>query len=112
MKGSVKKRSEMEIRMARRRKKDQNREGKICISLILFLFIGVMTVKIKDLYEKDQAYIQQEAGLQQELAQEEARKKELEEYEAYTQTRQYIEDVAKSKLGLAYGNEIIFKEQK
>ena len=37
--------------------------------------------------------------------------KELEEYEAYTQTQEYIEDTAKSKLGLVYKDQIIFKER-
>lgn len=99
------------IMARRRRKKDENRTGKICISLIVLMFIGVMTVQIKNLYEKDQEYIRQENSLKQELAEEEARELQLQEYEAYTQTQQYIEDIAKSKLGLAYGNEIIFKEQ-
>ena len=40
------------------------------------------------------------------------RHQELSELESYTRTQEYIEDVARSKLGLAYDNEIIFKEQK
>ncbi len=97
--------------MARRRKRDENRAGKICISLIVLMFMGVMTVQINNLYKKDQEYIKKEKSLEQELAREQARQTELQEYEAYTQTQQYIEDIAKSKLGLAYGNEIIFKEE-
>jgi cell division protein DivIC len=31
--------------------------------------------------------------------------------ETYMNSSEYIEDVAKSKLGLAYENEIIFKEK-
>ena len=40
------------------------------------------------------------------------RQKELEAYETYTKSQQYVEDVAKSKLGLLYDNEVVFKEQK
>ena len=98
-------------RAKRRRKKDENRTGKICVGLIVLMFIGVMSVQIKNLYEKDQEYIQKEESLKQELAEEQERQLKLQDYEAYTQTKQYIEDIAKSKLGLAYGNEIIFKEQ-
>ena len=36
---------------------------------------------------------------------------ELEEYEKYTQTQKYVEDVAKEKLGLVYEDEIVFKEE-
>ena len=98
-------------RAKRRRKKDENRTGKICVGLIVLMFIGFMSVQIKNLYEKDQEYIQKEESLKQELAEEQERQLKLQDYEAYTQTQQYIEDIAKSKLGLAYGNEIIFKEQ-
>lgn len=94
-----------------RRRRDNNRMGKICISFIVLLFIGVMSVQMVNLYEKDQEYIEREKSLEGQLAEETERQTRLSEYEAYTQTQQYIEDVAKSKLGLAYGNEIIFKEQ-
>ena len=36
---------------------------------------------------------------------------EIESMQQYMQSDQYIEDIAKSKLGLAYDNEIIFKEK-
>lgn len=41
-----------------------------------------------------------------------ARGEQLSNYETYTKSQQYVEDTAKSKLGLAYDNEIIFKEAK
>ena len=36
----------------------------------------------------------------------------VDQLEAYMQTNEYIEEVAKSKLGLAYANEIILKNVK
>ena len=42
----------------------------------------------------------------------EERKAELEEYEKYVQTKKYVEEVAREKLGLVYENEIIFKPEK
>ena len=35
---------------------------------------------------------------------------EIKEYEKYTQTKQYIEEVAKDKLGLVHEGEILFKD--
>ena len=32
-----------------------------------------------------------------------------EEFEAYTQTKKYVEEVAKERLGLVYEDEILFK---
>ena len=70
-----------------------------------------ISVQIVTLYKKDQQLIAQEALLEKQKEGELARQKEIEEYEAYTKTQEYIEDVAKSKLGLVYKDEIIFKEK-
>ena len=40
-----------------------------------------------------------------------ARSEEIAEFERYTQTRKYIEDTAREKLGLVYPGEIIFKNE-
>ena len=49
--------------------------------------------------------------LEVQLQDETARQEELQNYQSYTQSQEYVEDIAKSKLGLAYDNEIIFKEE-
>lgn len=94
----------------KRARKSNNRAGKMCISLILIAFVAAMSIQIVKIYQKDQEYARRQAELEEQLMEETARQQELEEYEAYTQSNEYIEDVAKSKLGLAYDNEIIFKE--
>ncbi len=91
--------------------KNNNRAGKRCISVILIAFVAVMSVQIVKIYQKDRELIEQEAELKEQFCEETERQQELEEYEAYTKSSEYIEDVAKSKLGLAYDNEIIFKEE-
>lgn len=96
---------------AKRIRKDNNRAGKLCISMILVVFVAVMSIQIVKTYQKDQELIRRQAELEAQLEEETERQQELEEYEAYTQTNEYIEDVAKSKLGLAYDNEIIFKKE-
>ena len=99
--------------MARRRgssRRDDNRAGKISISLILIVFVVVMSVQISKVYKKDQEKIAQEAQLQKQLELEQERKAELEEYEDYIESQEYVEDVAQSKLGLLYENQIIFRE--
>ncbi|MBQ5675905.1 MAG: septum formation initiator family protein [Lachnospiraceae bacterium] len=95
----------------RRRKKNNNRTGKICISLILVAFVVVMSIQIIKVYEKDRFYMERQAQLEAQLDDEKQRQQELEEYEAYTGTMQYIIDVAKSKLGLLFKDEIIFREE-
>ena len=94
-----------------RRKKNNNRAGKLCIGMIVIAFVAGMSVQIIRVYQKDQEYMQ-EASLQKQLEEETARGEQLSSYETYTKSQQYVEDTAKSKLGLAYDNEIIFKEAK
>ena len=91
---------------------NNNRAGKLCIGMIVIAFVAVMSVQIIRVYQKDQEYMQQEASLQKQLEEETARGEQLSSYETYTKSQQYVEDTAKSKLGLAYDNEIIFKEAK
>ena len=55
--------------------------------------------------------MERQAQLEAQLDDEKQRQQELEEYEAYTGTMQYIIDVAKSKLGLLFKDEIIFREE-
>ena len=71
-----------------------------------------MSLQIVKIYQKDQEYQAKEIELQQQLAEEEDRQTDLQEYEAYTKSQKYVEDTAKSKLGLLYKNEIIFREKK
>lgn len=92
--------------------KKNSRAGKRCITMIALVFVAVMSIQIVRVYEKDQEYIQKEAALREQLQDEEERQASLEEYQDYMQSSQYVENVAKSKLGMAYENEIIFKETK
>ena len=51
-----------------------------------------------------------EEVLMQAIEAEQARTEEIKEYEKYTQTKKYVEEIAKNKLGLVYEGEIIFKD--
>jgi len=49
-------------------------------------------------------------SLESRIAAEEERAIDIRNLEAYVQTKRYIEDIAREKLGLVYDYEIIFKE--
>lgn len=85
--------------------------GMLSVSLIVIVFLVVMIVQIVQLKEKETSYAKQKEQLKTELAEETERAEEIEDMSAYMQSDEYIEDVAKNKLGLAYENEIIFKEK-
>ena len=46
----------------------------------------------------------------EQIAAEEQRALEIEEFEKYTHTKKYVEEVARDKLGLVYEGEILFKD--
>lgn len=96
----------------RRRGKNGNRAGRMCITCIVLVFAIVMSTQIIKVYQKVQEYVAKQQELEQQLSDEQDRQKDLEDYETYTKSQQYVEDVAKSKLGLLYENEVVFKEQK
>lgn len=96
--------------MSRYRKK-KNRAGRASIACIVVLLLAVMSVQIVRLYYKNQEYIAREAELLEQLEEETERQDQISEYETYIGSQEYVEDTAKSKLGLIYDNEIIFKEK-
>ena len=98
------------IKMSAKKRKRKN-AGTVSITIIVLAFLAVMAVQICKLKQKDSDYQAKEAELQQEKQDETQRSSELDDLEEYMKSSQYIEDVAKSKLGLTYKNEIIFKEK-
>ena len=52
-----------------------------------------------------------ESSLKTQLEDEKNRSQEIKDYEEYTKTQKFIEDMAKSRLGLVYDNEVIFKKK-
>lgn len=96
--------------MGRYQKKNK-RAGRASIAYIVIFLLIVMLLQIFRLRQKDQEYIAREAELTVQLEEETEREERISDYEEYTGSRQYIEDTAKSKLGLVYDNETIFKER-
>ena len=61
--------------------------------------------------QENAAYVEELAQLQNKIDAEEARTQDIADLEAYMQTDEYAEQVAKDKLGLVYEDEIIFKPE-
>ena len=95
----------------KKQKKDRwaNQMAIIGITLVVFSLGVVVNVKSASMKKKDLEYQEREAFLQQQYDQEANRAEELKEYQVYVQTKQYIEEVAKQKLGLVKPDEILLK---
>lgn len=94
------------------RKKRQNRLGMFLVSTAVIMLLLVVGIKSIELREKQRVYAAREIELEQQIAAEEKRTEEIEEFRKYTKTKKYAEEVAKDKLGLVHDGEIIFKEKK
>lgn len=93
------------------RKKNQNRLSMFLVTLVVLMIMLVVAVRSMELNRKLDETGAQEASLEAQIAAEDERTLEIEEYEKYTQTKKYVEEVAKDKLGLVYEGEILFKEE-
>ena len=93
------------------RRSSKKRGGTLSVAVIVVAFLIVMIFQIVQLKNKETAYAQQTAELNKQLKEETERTDEINALADYMQSDQYIEDMAISKLGLAYDNEIIFKEK-
>lgn len=90
-----------------KRRRRQNGYGTIAI--VVLLICGIVLYKRVGLDEKRTIYAKQAQELDQDLKDEKQRTKDLQEEKAYMQTKKYIEEIAREKLGLVYKDEIIFK---
>ena len=93
------------------RKRRQNRFGMFLVSLVVVMLLIVVAFNSIGLMAKKVSYQQKEAVLQEQIAVEQERAQEIEEFEKYTHTKKYIEEVAREKLGLVYEGEILFEDE-
>lgn len=82
------------------RKKRQNRLGMFLVLMVVLMLLVVVSLKSAELRQKQETYAARERVLQEQIDAEKARTEEIEEYRKYTQTKKYVEEVAKDKLGL------------
>lgn len=87
----------------------QHRISVLSISCVILLLGVILSVGSISLHEKNKNYKAQEDVLEAQLKEEAARADEIEALEEYVGTDEYVEDVAKEKLGLVNPNEILFK---
>ena len=92
-------------------KKKQNRFSIMLVIIVLIMMMAVVSYNKYSLKQRQEVYLKQEQILLEEIAKEEARTLEIEEYAKYTKTKKFAEEVAKEKLGLVNENEIIFKTE-
>lgn len=97
----------------RRRVARQRRYGMITgfVTTVVVIFIAITLWQGKEnLAKKNEAYLEQQKKLEEQIREQEERKATLEEFEKYMQTKQFAEEVGRDKFGLIYPDEIYFKK--
>jgi len=81
----------------------------VIVYIVVLLLFGVVMFGSRSLHAKDEAYRLKEEKLKAEIEVQLERQEKLHARDEYRYTKKYIEDIARSKLGLVYPDEIIFK---
>lgn len=89
----------------------QHKLSMIGISSVIVVLAVILFVACSPAREKNDRLKEQEAKLEAQLKNEELRSEEIDELESYVGEDEYIENVAKDKLGLAYPDETLIKEE-
>ncbi len=91
------------------RRRNQNRFSMVLVSLVVVLITIVVAVKSVELRQKIDDVATKEEELNQQIAAEEERAEEIEEFGKEVQTAGYKEELARDKYGLVYEGEIVFQ---
>ncbi len=98
-------------RSMRRKYTKKNRFARPMIAVMVATLVCILSIQIIHLDRKNDEYTAQQKQLNGQLSQEKARTTELKNKKSYMNSDEYVENTAKSKLGMVYKNEIIFKEK-
>ncbi|MCR5538222.1 MAG: septum formation initiator family protein [Lachnospiraceae bacterium] len=95
----------------RKKRNARHRLSMFAIILVVIFLLAFLSVKTLRLRARVNEYDERVARLEEEIADEEARGEELDEREIYIQTKQYVEQIARDRLGLVYPGEILLVPQ-
>jgi cell division protein DivIC len=93
------------------RKRRKNRTGAGIIAfvvLILFAIISYRRIGLSQELYKDNTEL---TRLNEKIQEQQERELDIANLREYTKSREYIEDIAREKLGLVYKDEILFKKE-
>lgn len=96
---------------ARAKRQLQHKLSMYVIASVIVVLVATLSVASVSLHAKNKEYMAQEAELEAQIKAESNRAEEIDELEEYVGTDEYVEDVAKEKLGLVYPNEILFEAE-
>ncbi|MCI8308384.1 MAG: hypothetical protein HFH14_10105 [Lachnospiraceae bacterium] len=94
--------------MKRRRK---TRSGMGFVFLAVLIMLAVLSVKKAELEAKSGELMKEKAKCEREVENLTEEENKIEEYRNYVNSDEYIEDIARKKLGLVYPDEYVFEAE-
>lgn len=95
----------------RKVKHKKNRNGIGTIAVVVLLICTIVSLKRFNLDAERKMSEKRLNEVQESIKEEKEKTKDIKKYKAHVQTKKYIEEVAREKLGLVYEDEIIFKSE-
>lgn len=92
-------------------KKKKRKSGLGLIALFVLVICGVVAYRRVLLEQEEVKALAAYEAAKASYEQEQEREADLEELKVYTQTKKFVEDIARDKFGLVYENEIIFQPE-
>jgi len=96
------------LRKRKTTRRQSNITSLIIVAAVVFVCV-VVVVRVSTLYDRSKELRATEIALEQKIEQANIERENLIAQEQYMMTNDYIEDVAKDKLGLVYPDEIVIK---
>lgn len=98
--------------VGKKKKRKASKRGLFIAFTVVIVMAAIVSVKSKQLKRQEAIYMQKQQEMQKKIDDEKVRSEELSEYKKYVETNDFIEQMAKEKLGLVQKDEIIFKGKK
>ena len=89
----------------------RHKRSMLAVSSVIVMLMVAVSVNSVTLRAQEQEYQTQISDLETQIEEEKTRTEEIDDLEEYVGTDEYVEDVAKDKLGLIHENEIIFRAE-
>ena len=91
--------------------KNAHRWAVITVTVVVACMAFVLNNQVRMLKQKQAGYQERIESLTKQVESESKRSEQLEQYRIYVQTKEYVEKVAKEKLGLVKQDEILLKPE-
>ena len=96
---------------AEKHAKKMRRKNLCVVAIVVLVLCCIVYYKKVDSDAKNVEYQKRIEELEKQKKKQEQRADEIDDYKVYVQTKKYIEEEARTKLGLVYPNEIIFEPE-